>query len=380
MSTAAFALLASAAALAATGVVAALVLRARRTAATQLAEGLLGVSARMDALAGEIATTVERVREDALRARVAGSLGRTLDLDEVLARCADAAASFHGVAAAVATIDVDGRQLTAAAGLAVAPARVADDRRPAPSGVVGGPPDGSPVRAVGISYHYLPAHDDAAGMRSAIAVPLACAGEHAGFLTVFGRGEEPPVEGNDFALLEALAREAGQALESARRRGSGPADRERDPLTGLGTRRAFHETLALEVARAQRHGRRLVVCVFDVDDFKRTSVEIGRIESDDVLAAVAGVLRETSGSAGLVYRSGADEFAVILPESSRIDAEALHARAQATLRQRPPSPGLAVTVSAGIAELEPEDDGVSLFERSQLALQRAKHLRKGTAA
>ena len=89
------------------------------------------------------------MREDALRTRLVESLGQALDLDEVLARCVEAAAALHGVAGATVAVEVDGRRSR--------PPRVsrsgygdASRRR----GRSAGPPDGSRVRAVGISYHY----------------------------------------------------------------------------------------------------------------------------------------------------------------------------------------------------------------------------------
>ena len=373
MSSATLALLAAAAALIATMVVAAMALRTRRSSDRRLTRGLLEMGERMDVLARELAQTVEKVREDALRARVVESLGQTLDLDEVITRCAEAAASLPGVAGAVVRVEVDGVPLAATAGLDT------EYLSPAVTGVVSGPPDASRVRAVGISFHYPAGSEQETAMRSAIAVPLESERGHLGFLTVFGRDEEPPVAGTEFQTLEAIARHTGPAIESAR---LGAVRRlpDADGLTGLGNRQLFHETLALEVARAHRHGRRLAVCVLDVDDFKLTNRRVGHIAGDGLLVEIADLLRETVRPADFACRTGGDEFAVILPASGRIDAEATFARLQATLRRRPPSPGPGLSLSAGIAELKPDDDGVSLFERAERALRRAKEAGKGTAA
>ena len=150
-------------------------------------------------------------------------------------------------------------------------------------------------------------------------------------------------------------------------------------MTGLANRQALHETLALEVARAHRHGRRLAVCVFDLDDFKRTNGRVGNSAGDGLLVEIADLLRDTIQPSGLAFRSGGDEFAVILPGAGRIDAEGLYARVQATL-SRPGSLRPGLSLSAGIAELKPDDDGVSLFERAERALRHAKESGKGTAA
>jgi diguanylate cyclase (GGDEF)-like protein len=368
MNTATLALLAATAALVATVMVATMVVRTRRASERRLTFGLLEMGEQMDALARELAQTVEKVREDALRTRIVESLGQALDLDEVIARCAEAAAWLPGVAGALVRVEVDGSPLVATAGL--------DFNA---TGAVDGPPDGSRVRAVGISYHYPAGNEDQTAMRSAVAVPLESEGLHIGFLTVFGRAEEPPVAGTGFQTLEAIARHAGPAIESARRSTIRRLP-DTDGLTGLGNRQVFHETLALEVARAHRHGRRLSVCVLDLDDFKLTNARVGQIAGDGLLGEIADLLRETIRPADMAYRIGGDEFAVILPASGRIDAEGMFARLQGTLRRRAPSPGPNLSLSAGIAELKPDDDGVSLFDRAERALQRAKEAGKGTAA
>ena len=375
MSTAAIALLTAAAALAAAIVVATIVIRTRRVSDRRLTHGLLEMGERMDALARELAHTVERVHEDTRRARIVESLSQALDLDEVLARSAEAAVSLPGVDGAVVSVDLDGISLTVSAGFD-APV----DGHTGVAGAVGGPPDGSRARAVGISYHYAGGREESAAIRSAIAVPIESEAGQLGFLTVYRRDEEPPVAGSGFQTLEAIAAHTGPAIETARRRGTVRGLPDSDGLTGLGNRREFHETLALEVARAQRHGRRLAVCVLDLDDFQLTNVRVGQIEADGLLVEIADLLRETIRPVDRAYRVGGDEFAVLLPESGRIDAESTFARLQATLRRRQKAPGLGLSLSAGIAELKPDDDGVSLFERAERALHRAKEAGKGTAA
>ena len=372
MSTASLALLAAGAALVVALVLAVLVLRSRRELDQRVALELVAMGERMDRLAGELVVTVERVREDAQRARLVESLSQALDPDEVVARGAEAAAHLPGVSAATASVVIEGVPYEAGSGRRLGTIVGS-------GGLVSGPPDGRPVRAVGVSFHYNAGDAAADALRSAVAVPITAEAGQLGFLTVFGATEEPPVAGAEFQALEAIARHVGVALDRPRVEAAANGSTS-DALTGLGNREAFHGALALEVARARRRGRRLAVCVLDLDDFRLANERVGQIAADALLVEVAELLRETLRPSDVACRIGGDEFAVMLPEAGRIETEGLFARLQASLRRRPLSPGPPLSLSAGIAELKADDDGVSLFERAERALNRAKEAGKGTAA
>ena len=116
-------------------------------------------------------------------------------------------------------------------------------------------------------------------MHSAIAVPIESETTQLGFLTVFGRGADPPVAGKEFQTLEAIAHHAAPTIESARHLGAVRRLPDTDGLTGIGNRQLFHETLALEVARAQRQGYRLSVCVLNLDGFTLANQRLGQFGS-----------------------------------------------------------------------------------------------------
>jgi diguanylate cyclase (GGDEF)-like protein len=369
------AVIALAAALAALAVVATLALVGRQARAQtddRIAAALDQMGMRMDGLVRDLNGTLTRVQADGAHARALGELGGSLDLDEVLARTADAAAALAGAdAAVVRAVSQDGKPLVAARGVPV------DE---AAEQVLAGPPDGSLARAVGVSFVYRPGSEPPGALRSGYAVPLLIGGETNGFVAVYSHdpGASPGEE--EVSQLEALAEAAGPAIENAARFKEARHLAEVDALTGLQNRRTFHETLAREVGRAHRYDRRLAVLVIDLDNFKAVNESIGHLAGDHVLSEVAQRIRESVRGADIACRIGGDEFAVILPESARIDAEGLFARVQATLRGAPPTQAPKLTVSGGIAELTVDDDAVSLFERADDALYRAKDAGKGTAA
>jgi diguanylate cyclase (GGDEF)-like protein len=243
-----------------------------------------------------------------------------------------------------------------------------------------GPPAGQPARAVRIAYSYT--REEAAGdndvIRGGVSVPLREGeGEPIGTLAVYWRGLEREATDRELELLEELATRAGPAIENAKRFGEARQLADLDALTGLHNRRYFHETLARECSRAHRYDRKLALVVVDIDDFKSINDRIGHLSGDSVLAAVAERVQSVVRSADVACRVGGDEFAVILPESSTADAEQLYRRIQFAVGSRPLGPFERIRLSAGLAELQPEDDAKTLFERADEALYRAKESGKG---
>jgi len=340
----------------------------------RLMEVVTDMNARMEGMVRELSEALERAQEEGRRNRFLGELGGSIDLDEVLTRTLEAAGAIPGADAALVTI-FGGTEKPIVATLGLS----ADE---AQHQAISGPPDGHhQARAVSIAYQYpatvtseSPAQDL---IHAGLAVPVSGDGEPIGFLTIFTRSSTPTFGDEEVRELEELALRAGPAIENARRFREARQRADLDALTGLHNRRYFHETLAREVARAQRYERRLALIVFDLDDFKAINDRIGHLSGDAVLAEVAERVRDVVRSADVACRVGGDEFAVILPESALGDADQLYRRLQNAVSSRAVSQAGRLFLSAGIAELKPEDDATSFFERADEALYRAKESGKG---
>ena len=89
----------------------------------------------------------------------------------------------------------------------------------------------------------------------------------------------------------------------------------RDGLTEALNQRKFHEELAREFARAERHDRPLTLVLFDIDSFKDVNDTHGHLCGDMVLKQVAASVREHIRSEQVFARLGGDEFAVLCPET-----------------------------------------------------------------
>jgi len=327
------------------------------------------MNARMEGMVRELSEALERAQEEGRRNRFLGELGASIDLDEVLARTLEAGGAIPGVDAAIVSIrDGADKPIVATLGLSAEEAQ---------RQVISGPPNGHEARAISLVYQYPPTLEGTELVHSGLAVPVPGESTAIGFIAIYSRSISHRFEEEIIRELEELAKRAGPAIENAWRFREARKLADLDALTGLHNRRYFHETLAREVSRAQRYSRQLALIVFDLDDFKAINDRIGHLSGDAVLAETAERVLDVVRSADIACRVGGDEFAVILPESSTDDADQLYHRLRGAVSSRPVGQAGRLSLSAGIAELLPDDDPTNFFERADEALYRAKELGKG---
>jgi diguanylate cyclase (GGDEF)-like protein len=333
----------------------------------RLAELVADMNSRMESMVSELSEALEHAQEEGRRNRMLGELAGTIDLDEVLTRTLDAAGAMPGVDAALARLDDGDSPIVATLGLTTEEAQ---------RQAIAGPPGGAEARSISLVYQYpseMGSDDGAAGLiHSGLAVPVQTETGAIGFIAVYSRSRSHSWSEDEVRELEELALRAGPAIENAKRFREARQLADLDALTGLHNRRYFHETLGREVARAHRYERRLALIVFDLDDFKAINDRIGHLAGDAVIAEAAERVRDVVRSADIACRVGGDEFAVILPESALADADQLYRRLQSTLTAHPVGQAGRLSFSAGVAELKPEDDPTTFFERADGALYSAK--------
>jgi len=151
-----------------------------------------------------------------------------------------------------------------------------------------------------------------------------------------------------------------------------------DPLTQLANRRSFEERLLEEVQRAKRHESPLSLVMVDLDDFKRVNDQYGHPAGDEVLRITARILRQTIRTIDVACRYGGEEFAIILPQTTKPGAAVIAERICTELRKldlpvQPADRWLKVTGSLGVACFpEDADSPEGLIQQADIALYSAK--------
>jgi diguanylate cyclase (GGDEF)-like protein len=187
-----------------------------------------------------------------------------------------------------------------------------------------------------------------------------------GWIVVVG-AEISPLKHSELALTKAHS----EALYEART----------DFLTGLANRR--HVLSYLDIVISTLPGLHsaqtpLSVALADLDRFKSINDDFGHLAGDDVLRDFAHLARTTTRRSDVIGRVGGEEFLVVMPGTTAVEAKAVLDRLRsAVAARRVPVTGareVRYTVSVGITQVSLEDSVDAAFGRADAALYRSKKL------
>ena len=174
------------------------------------------------------------------------------------------------------------------------------------------------------------------------------------------------------AMRESLYK-SGLALKEANKRIEELA--ELDDLTGSFNRRCIMHFLEEEIARARRTNFPCAIALIDLDWFKRINDTYGHPTGDEVLKTFAITVFANVRSVDRFGRYGGEEFLLVLPDTPHETARRTLDRLRAIVAEldwSAFSPGMRVTVSAGIASLNQNETSESFLARADGALYKAK--------
>jgi diguanylate cyclase (GGDEF)-like protein len=181
------------------------------------------------------------------------------------------------------------------------------------------------------------------------------------FVGLYGSSLRKMLHSRNFQL-----REAYQRIEELA---------ELDDLTGSFNRRCIMRMLDDAIAGGQRSKTPCSIALIDLDRFKRINDTFGHPTGDEVLRTFAITVFANIRTIDRFGRYGGEEFLLVLPDTPADDAARILERLRtiiADLDWSAFSPGLRVTISAGIATLRPDEIPDSFLARADSALYAAK--------
>lgn len=148
-----------------------------------------------------------------------------------------------------------------------------------------------------------------------------------------------------------------------------------DPLTGLRNRRAFMQLAAPLWSTAVRNDRPLALIVLDLDHFKLINDTYGHATGDEVLVEAARVIERDCRAGDITARWGGEEFIVLMPETTSLQAHAMAERLLVGVRGiaiERDGVRLALSASVGVAGRGAHPDFEALIREADAWMYSAK--------
>jgi len=120
-----------------------------------------------------------------------------------------------------------------------------------------------------------------------------------------------------------------------------------DYLTGIANAPAFHAEAQAELQRARRYGSPVTVVYLDVDDIHAVNQRFGHSVGDALIRSLAVTLRRCLRASDIVARLGADDFAILLPETGPDAAQGMLRKLETVLREAAQKAQWAASLSIG---------------------------------
>ncbi len=210
--------------------------------------------------------------------------------------------------------------------------------------------------------------------KSLIAAPLLHEHRLVGLLIVHQCGKTREWKPEDVQLVTAIADQLAIAITHAHLFAQVRQQAITDGLTGLFNHVYFKNRLKEELKLADRKGTACSLIMIDLDKLKEINDNYGHPVGDAAIRMVASILKTILRSGDTAARYGGEEFAVILPETSLLEA-ALIANRLCTQVASSNVPGLGrITASLGAASYPKQANSwEELVENADKALYKAKH-------
>ncbi len=217
-----------------------------------------------------------------------------------------------------------------------------------------------------------------AGVRSFALLPIQRDGEIGGliYINYAETDRANDIFGSDLGrTIELILSCAGLAAAAIDQRAVVEESSTFDPLTGAYNLRQLEHLLSIELDRAKRYRYSVALLSFDVDDFAEVNRKFSEELGSQVLRHMAQRVLELGRTSDALARHGADDFMLMLPQTTGKGAETMARRMHEAFEKPIVVDGFHVyiSLSIGMASFpERADDATQLLHAAEIALYSAK--------
>ncbi len=212
-------------------------------------------------------------------------------------------------------------------------------------------------------------------------VPLICQDRVVGVLNLADKMDGNGFEAGDIALIELFSQLIGASIGNIKLFERTQRQAITDGLTNLVNHKTFYEVLEKELWRSRRYGGQISLIMVDVDNLKKINDVHGHRAGDKVIKEISKRIKKCIRQIDTAARYGGDEFAVILINTSIIDASVVAKRMLDTVSKTPTSwnnEEIKLSISVGLCQYDAQGTPEDITGRSDQALYLAKQAGKNT--
>ena len=219
---------------------------------------------------------------------------------------------------------------------------------------------------------------DSFGLRNCVIAPVTVRGQGIGALCFGSVSADYEFSDDDVELLKLFTRQIAIAVENERLTKKAKELSIKDELTGLYNDKYITGRLDEEIKRAILYQRPCSFAILNIDDFNLFHQGKSELAAEETIKKIGKIIEVNVTEVDRVGRLSGDEFAVVMPEKNKKQANTL----AEILRQRVEAFGITaggnyprkvVTVSGGVSE-NPLDGATSdqLIKKARASLEQAK--------
>jgi len=212
-------------------------------------------------------------------------------------------------------------------------------------------------------------------------VPLICQDRVVGVLNLADKMDGNHFASGDIALIELFSQLVGASIGNIKLFEKIQHQATTDGLTGLVNHKTFYEILEKELWRSRRYGGQISLIMVDVDNLKKINDDYGHRVGDKVIKEISKRIKECIRQIDTAARYGGDEFAVILLNTSLVDASIVAKRMVDAVAKTPTTwnkEQIQLSISVGLGQYDAGASPEDITSRSDQALYAAKQAGKNT--